>query len=53
MFQMALHRSHTTKVGVSQSAHLHKPVDYNQGMAYRAKYWLQYAGNNSSEVCAR
>ena len=42
--------THTTKWRVSQSAHKHKSADYSQETLYRAKYELQYFGNDGGNV---
>jgi len=53
-----MHRFHTTKWRVPQSAHQCKSMDDNQGTMYGAEYWLQCIRNDGdcvgiSKVCAK
>lgn len=45
-----MHNSHATKWRESQSPHSSELMDYDQGAAYRAEYWLQCVENDSSKV---
>jgi len=50
MFQIAMHSCHSMKWRVSQSAHSHRSVDYNQKFMHGAEYLIQCIGNNGCNV---
>jgi len=41
---------HKTKQGVSQSAHLHELVDYDQEIVYGTEYQPQCIGNDGGNI---
>ena len=49
-FQTDMHSCHTTKWRLSQSAHPHKLVNYNQRTVYRVEYQLQCIENDDGNV---
>ena len=47
---MTIHSCHTVKWTAPPSAHPYKSLDHDQRIVYRAEYWLQCVGNNSSNI---